>query len=559
MRNPNNPETKFCQGVIEEIKGDPKKATELLEEAFALSPDDFTADALKHLGEEKPGELMTFDELKKRITIHEYFPKDWIRMPRFVNSVANYDDNVAKLAGYEIMFDSLINRVRALSDASAEEVNELIEKDFQTFSTTMFKEMQAGMNPLSKTALYISTVIIKEHADWAQQLGNGRLQLQERIEAMRKAIVTRNPNDKCEAMERKDNAYMEAINPVIDSFFKENLERMRQLLNAHCTWRPYLVGNPKNTVLTELLSLTESYIEMHREAVSTFVLWAPSCKPPKRDGVYPVPEPEIPNLLCKAKVSLPAGKEAMDLSTSTADNPLPNPFGITPSKSNPMPNVMLTYGLNPRVVGEPGKHNRPYAKVSGGNVSASFHTAADEELTPLTKISDPLTPLDPTLLPPNKKAAAELENQSDAAISRNLLKQYSQRPCNEKKKFVLGIASLEFEVMIAWDPMKNEWVKLPDDATLDDYKDSYLQFVASTMSPEAEAKMPDAYDAKKPFILGVGTLEIEDLPTPPAPAPPKQAAERQIGQIVKDGIRTVIVNGLDAGIRVGQAIRALFD
>ena len=80
-RNPKNPETKLCQGVIEELRGDPKKAADNYVESFEDAPNPFTEKMTENVKAESRLENIDFEKLKKRIAIYEYFKKDWIPFP----------------------------------------------------------------------------------------------------------------------------------------------------------------------------------------------------------------------------------------------------------------------------------------------------------------------------------------------------------------------------------------------------------------------------------------------------------------------------------------------
>ncbi|HUC81335.1 MAG TPA: tetratricopeptide repeat protein [Flavisolibacter sp.] len=551
IRNPNNPETKICQGVIHELQGDPQKALEAYKEAFELSPNGFTTDLMKNAGDENKWQTVDFEKLKSNITIHEYFSRKWIAVPKLADNVSSFNNDAAIQRGYEEMFEKLTATLDSLNEGSIQDFTQLADQDLKTFVGTMMAETQKGINVMSKAAAYIDMIMQIYIADWHSRFMQEHLELKMKIEEDRKQMTASKPGERCEAMDRKANAFMEHINPIIRKFHAEKIEELRVWLNAYCTWAPYVVGNPKNMVLNRCLNWTAMLARMYANAVADQVTIAPVCKYQAGDGSTFVPVPEIPSIHCKTPVKMPLGMKDIQLTAETI-NLNANQWGIAKASNTPMPNLTLSFGLNRGLIGEPGKFGRPFAKAGGGGLSFSGHNASDDELTPLTKIQDQLTPLDPMLLPEQKRERVQdMQAKKDAELSKKLLEQFTSKDCNTKPTYITKIGPVAF---VEWDAKKGEWVEVPEPVSGEN--DPYIlgvgfvEFVDNRSTGKQGEKTFDA-------VTGVSLIEIVDAPS--ANTSSRQMIQQQISNTLKSGLQAVISNGLGAASSVANTIRNLFD
>lgn len=550
IRNTNNPETKICQGVIHELQGDPQKAAEAYKEAFELSPIGIIIDLMKNAGAENEWQKVDFDKLKSRITIHEYFPKNWIQVPKLVDDVSYFSNNAAIQRGYEKMFERLTATLDSMTEGSSQELSALADQGMKTFVNTLMAENQKGINVMSKAAAYIDMIMQVYFADWHQHYRQEHLELKMKIDQVRNEMTASKPGEKCEATDRKANAFMEYINPIIRKFHSEKIEEMRVWLNAQCTWAPYVVGNPKNVVLNRCLNWTAALAGMYSAAVSDQVAESSTCKTQSGDGETPVATPEIPSIHCKAAVKLPTGMNKIQLSAESI-NLDANQWGIKQSANAPMPNLTLSFGVSKGLIGEPGKYGRPFAKAGGGGLSFSGHTADGDELAALPKILDELTPLDPMLLPEQKREKIQdVQAKADAALSRKVLEQLTSRDCNAKPKYITGIGPVSF---VEWDASKGQWVELPESGSNENQP--YILGVTMVELIDNNSVGKRGEEALK-TVMGVGLIELIDAP---AAVSSRQLIQQQISNTLKGGLQAVISNGLDVANRTGSVIRNLFE
>lgn len=559
IRNPNNPETNICQGVIHELQGDPQKAIEAYKEAFELSPNGMIIDLMKNGGAENEWQKVNFEKLKSRITIHEYFPKNWIQLPKFVDDVAYYSSNASIQESYDQMLDTLVATLTQMNEGAGQDLAALADKDMKTFVNTLMAETQKGINVMSKIAAYIDKILEGYIAEWHRRYLQESMELKLKIDEVRKQMTAMKPGEKCQATDRKRNAFMEHINPIVRKFHAQKIEEFRVWLNAYCTWVPYVVGNPKNGALVRCLSWVTLFAGMHTSAIDDQQVESPTCKPPSDVVAIPVALPEIPSIHCKSPVKMPLGLKDIQL-TAESINLDANQWGIKQSTTSPMPNLRLSFGVSKGVIGEPGKFGCPFAKAGGGVLSFSGHSARGDELTPLpnvkdelaplSKILDELMPLDPTLLRNEKRAKLQdMQAKADAEITRKLLEQLTSRNCDAKPKYITKIGPVS---LVEWNAAKGKWVEVPETGSKDE--DPYILSVGFV---EFVDDGPTKSPSKEAAITSVELIEVVDAPTTKASM--QQMVQQQVTNTIKSGLQAVISNGLDVVSRAANSSRNLFD
>ena len=142
--NPNHPESKETEGVIEESTGDPKKAAEDYQESMENAINPFTEQLIKNNKGQTRSPELDYEKLKKSITIYEYFPKDWIKIPVLSDNVSGYERDMQVKNGYSKMIDDLEDKLDALKEASENEANVLMDKGEDAFVKEMMKEFGWG-------------------------------------------------------------------------------------------------------------------------------------------------------------------------------------------------------------------------------------------------------------------------------------------------------------------------------------------------------------------------------------------------------------------------------
>jgi Flp pilus assembly protein TadD len=534
VRNPNNPETKLCRGVIEELKGDPKKATDNYVESFEDAPNPFTENLAKNVKAEGRLEKIDFEKLKSRIIIYEYFKKDWIKIPALSDNVSAYEANMNIKNGFKKMFEDLDKKIEEMVEASNAEVDALIDKGVTEFAETMMKESMKGLSMMSMPAVYVQKILQAHIAKWTEDYVREGSALMEKINAQKIVMTKIGNNDKCPDHDRKNNEFLAYANPLIRKFQAKKIEEARVWLNAFCTWSWYIAGNPKNSIMTQCIAWTGFIAEMYEAAIENQFAIAKSCVNQNSFGVTYTPAPAIPNFTCPAVVSIPFGLDELRLNADAVnfDN---NDWNIKQAEGAAIPNVTLSFGADKNDITEPGKYGNPYVKTGNGSINTSG-IGSEEELTPLSKIMDDLTPLskipldelaplNPALLDADKKLSSKDYNKiRNAELTRKLLNEMMKTKCpgelpvkkTRKPKFEVGLGELVlepiFEVGLGelelWDEEMQAWVNSKGEYRVE------------------------------------GILELPPM---------------AIGDIETNGLQTAINNGLEAIGKVKNFIKGLFD
>ena len=226
-RNPKNPETKLCRGVIEELRGDPKKAADNYVESFEQMQDPFTENMAKNVKAEGRLEKLDFDKLKKRIAIHEYFKKDWIKVPQLADNVSAYTQNMSIVNGYSAMFTELEDKIEAMVEASNTEIEALADIDINYAANAMKTESMKGLSMMSMPAVYIQRILQPYIYKWTEKYAWEQRELMEKIKEQRSIITKSGENDKCADYDRKNNEFLAYANPLVRKFHATKIEEAR--------------------------------------------------------------------------------------------------------------------------------------------------------------------------------------------------------------------------------------------------------------------------------------------------------------------------------------------
>lgn len=433
--NPNHPEAKETEGVIEETKGNTDKATDDYIKAMENAVSPFTEILMKNNNGQNKLDKLDFEKLKRSITIYEYFKKDWIKIPVLEDDVAAYEKNMSIKNGYSKMFEQLKNTIDTLAEASSAEVEALMEKGQNEFVKTMKKENIKGLNRMSKPAVTVMKVLQVYLAKWMLDYTKENSQLMDNINAQKIEMTKSGENDKCPDFNRKNNLFLTYANPLIRSFHENKIEEFRTWLNAFCTWSWHITGNPKNTIMSACIGWTGAITEMYQNAIEAQYAIAKSCVKQNGDGVIITPPPDIPNFSCPSVVRVPVGADWQQLSNA-ANNFDINSLGAKQNANNPIPNQSTVYTADQNTIAEPGKD--PSTKTANGSMSPG--TINDDEMTPLSKIPlDDLTPLskipldDLTPLPKIPDELTPLPDIPKNKLAKELLKKMMTADCKDIK------------------------------------------------------------------------------------------------------------------------------
>jgi tetratricopeptide (TPR) repeat protein/translation elongation factor P/translation initiation factor 5A len=378
--NPFHPEAKVCGGLIEEINGDPIKATKDYTEAMENAPNPVIEKILKNKTGDNSFDKIDFEKLKRSITIYEYFPKDWIKIPKLSDNVSGYENDMRIQNGNDKMIEELKDKIETLSDASLAEVNSLMEKGEDAFVSTMANESMKGLNVMSRTAVTVEMILQIYIAKWMKDYVYEGDALHQKINAARITMTKIADNDKCPDFDRKNNEFLAYANPLVREFHAKKIDEFRIWLNAFCTWSWYIVGNPKNTIMTACIGWTAALAGFYENAIDDQEAIAKSCVKQNGDGKTFVPTPNIPNFSCPTIVRIPMGKDWQELG-SAVKNFDANSLGIKSNPSNPIPNNSIAFGGSAKSIAQPGK--APFTKTANGSILPGMINETDDELAPL--------------------------------------------------------------------------------------------------------------------------------------------------------------------------------
>ena len=434
--NPNHPEARETEGVIEEVNGNNDKATEDYIKAMENAINPFTEILIKNNNGQSKLDKIDFEKLKRSITIYEYFPKDWIKIPVLYDNVSAYENNMSIKNGFTKMFEELDANIEAMTEASNAEVAALMEKGEKEFVETMAKENIKGVNMMSKPAVIVQNILQAYLNKWMGDYTKQGGQLMENINTKHMEMTKSGNNDKCPDFDRKNNEFLVYANPLIRNFYAKKIEEFRMWLNAFCTWSWYITGNPKNTIRTTCIAWTAAITGMYEAAIHDQYAIEKSCVKQNGDGVTIVPVPAIPNFTCPAIVSIPVGADWQQLSNA-AKNFDNNTSGTKQNAKNAVPNGSTAYGADGNTIAQAGRD--PFTKTANGSITPGMIN--DNELTPLSKIPlDDLTPLpkipldDLTPLPKiSPDDLTPLPDLRKSKLAKELLKKMMEGDCKNVK------------------------------------------------------------------------------------------------------------------------------
>lgn len=525
-RNPAHVEARICAGVLKEAEGDPTSAIKNYETAFEEIPNSFSEKTVKNIQTKSPVETIDYKKLISEITIYEYFKKEWSRVPSFENTIAAYEKNQGQKDAYEKMYKSIYAEVKEITEQSAKEITKLHEKGEEEFVKIMAKENLKGINMMSNTAVYITTILLNEQKRMTLANQEEDIKLRKFINEQMKIRNSVSSNPKCNEYEEKANQFMQAVNPRLKEHWEKRLEEFRIWLNAWCTWRWYITGNTKNSVTVELTNWINGFVDIHSAALREMKTEAPHCRATGTVYTAAIKKFDIPYFNCPTAVEMPLNTNQLKLSAE-ASSLSKNSFGIE-YNAGTMPNVSLSYSMGKSNITEPGLYGNPYFKTADGNISQSGNSYAnsstDDELVPIIKIPPfELEPLDKKLLPKKPGALSPLDKKAmaEASIYRLLLNKKLTTDCGfkveqgtfqfDEPKFVVDKGELTFEgKTYIYDEKTDNWIE------------------------KEEAK----------FIVGVGELFFEE----PIPQPP----------VKPNMLETVISNGMQMITKIGKNIINLF-
>lgn len=364
--NPYHPEAEQTEGVIDETSGDPSKATDQYVESMENSINPFTEQMIKNNNGQSKFDNIDFEKLKRSITIYEYFPKDWIKIPELSDKVSGYENDMKLKNGYQKMFEDLEAKIDQLNEAAQDELQNLADKGQEAFVEEMKETTMKGLNVMSKPAITIQIVLQNYIAKWESDYIKEHSELLNKINDLQTEMTKHGDNDHCLDFDEKNNSFMDFANPLIREFHARKIEEFRCWLNAFCTWTWYIAGNPKQSTMIQCISWTAAFEKMHQAAIEDQYAEFQTCVNHDGDGRAMITTPEIPNFSCPTIVKMPMGLDFQNLGNATTnfDN---NKFSVKNSGENPIPNNTIAYGADNKSIAEPGPD--PFFKTANGSIA----------------------------------------------------------------------------------------------------------------------------------------------------------------------------------------------
>ena len=533
--NPNHPEAKETEGVIEEVTGNTEKATDDYIKAMenAISP--FTETLIKNNKGQSKLEKIDFEKIKRSITIYEYFPKNWITIPKLSDSVSGYENDMRIKNGYGKMFEELGSKIDALKEGSLQEINALADKGEAAFIKEMAAETQKGYNMMSKPAVTVQKILQIYLSEWMMDYTKEHQEFSEMISKKREEMTKMGKNDKCADMDRKNDAFLQYANPLIREFHAKKIEEFRCWLNAFCTWIWYIAGNPKNTVIVQCISWTAALKELYQDAIEEQKTEWRSCVKHDGDAVADIASPAIPNFTCPTKLSIPMGREWQQLSNS-AKNFDENSLGIKKT-SNPIPNSSTAYTTDHNTIAQAGRD--PFTKTANGSASPGMRN--DDELTPLPKIMDDLTPL-PDIQ--RNKLTKLLLKKMMTADCKNINK-YKQ------PKFEVGLGELIIEDVVPFEVGLGELVVEEPTKKISEIKEEGDVVYVTYDDGSAVVFMEDGGILEIGAPLDRENIGKNKISIKPKPITPDVISKNKIYSELKNAKKQFDANGLQPSISSG--------
>jgi tetratricopeptide (TPR) repeat protein len=547
--NPFNPNAKLCGGLMEELNGDPIKATEMYKEALEDGAIPFTEEMVRNSSRKNDPDEMDFEKIKRSITIHEYFRKDWMKtIPLLSRTVSGYADDYAIQTGYRNMRDSLREKLESIQQVLAAGLEHLADKGEEEFVKEMAKDIQKGLSMMSKPAVIVLRVLHQYETKWVLQFAEDVKKLVAKTDVYKSEFerVTRNlkPGE-CKKYDIAAENYMKTVNPMIRDFYLAKTEQFRQWTNAWITWNWNVAGNPKNSILLQDFGFVGQLAEMYLTAMSAQVIINSSCKPQREPDPRKISQPDIPNFNCPVAIKIPSGSEWMQLSASSKDFDMNSYVKKT---VKPIPHSSISYTVADRI-GQPGFD--PSYMTAHGDMTATYVNPQQKKRADEIQHQANLDMIDATpdfndvRHKNHLEMIRELPYWDDIIAVKALLNKILSAKCGDpskKPRFIIGLGTLTFEG-------PNEVSRIERENGIEiEYEDGSGAFIFNDGSI-MELEAPNTY-----------TVVDDDNPRPVRqPGPPKQTPKLQEFKNYFDtnGLQPTVSNSLqEPGIF--QAIKDLF-
>ncbi len=458
MANPKHPQSRAVIAVVLEKEGKTTEAKKQIEIAQKHNGTAMVDKIKKNNGGENFTNFistMSWEDIKKKISVYEYFPKGWRKT--FVPTQNNLD--------YHLQFFADFGSDQKMRTAFAKKVNELQKAKDKLSDATMNDPSQimktaikmgtANGNVMlmaNRVTATISTAFAKEKKDnWDKKLEG----LQELKKWVERGDFKTTQKMKCPEMkdiiDPENTNRIQMYNPKLLAFVEELEEEYRFYYNAMVTWTLL-----QSTAITKDHAEADAYglIKEYGSNVDAFSLYWKFYHPGPMDCAkgggqvqdvpeYNLPMPEIPKLDCPIVFTVPSGFGS--ITNGSNGFGAANDYGITPNGATPMPNMTASFSTNGNTVGNAGVNNDPHINASPtgaepalGNTNATADDD-DDDVQPLSEIppkpsavnnnwDDDIVPLTPIQTDKQKQA----QRKAAQKATKELIHANSSKNCNEQ-------------------------------------------------------------------------------------------------------------------------------
>ncbi len=468
MHNPQHPQSRLCAAVILEKEGKTAEAKQQIEIAKKFNNTKLTEQINKNSGnQENPIVKMSWEELKKKISVYEFFPKGWRNTYQPKENTLLYNEQFRAdfaadqkmRASFTKKTETLIKAKQKLSDAEMNDANAMMKKAMGMDGKTI---------EFSVTANRVMGTIMQAFAEQRNTIWQKQLKVLANEKTKRETAKIEGlggSNKSCDQMkpfiDKHHQKNMEEYNPTLLNFLTELEEEYRFFYNAMATWT-MLQSNPTNKEAMEIefLGLVKDFgtggngdldLWWKYYSVSPSNCSGSNTPPPPATASVNT-EPEIPNYNCLIIFKIPSGF------SGNSFNKFDNDFGITANNNNSSPSMSTAYGTSGSRIAEPGLMSDSYVNSDGSIIEPSIGTSDDdivyhplytqselesfkEVLYPLPDlpkpsevnsswVDDEVVPL--PYVPTAKEKAAQLKAARD--VVKKLTDEYMSTSCRDEKE-----------------------------------------------------------------------------------------------------------------------------
>lgn len=512
--NPGQPEAQLCGGIIEELTGDPIKANEQYSNAQSLAPNPFTQKIREN---SKSTASLDWDKIRRSIAIYEYFPNNWISLPKITDDVMAFEENLAWQKAFGEMMEQLDKNIDALTDQSQKELDALSDKGDDAFAKEMAGAALKGQSWISKPAAEVLKVLHAyeaqrqlSYADSMSRLINWKAAMRknrdEEINKIYKKISDRNGGN-CKSfkvkLEEIENSYMRTVNGRMRSFLKDYAEMQRQWLNAYVTWSWYVAGNIKNVIMMQGIQSAGYLAGTYRQVVEMMEAMPQHCAVKTNPVTKTLPVPDMPNFTCPAVVSIPGGTEWKQLTATAAGA---DPSGMIKKTKEAIPNLLISYGVGSTIA---QAAMSPSVKTGNGSITPVPGNSYDKPAS---------------ILP---KQAVPQPDERKAKLAKELMQKMMQADCNK-------VRNSKDVVREALEKMRKAAEKMESETDLKELLDKLKEERIRDLTSEAIEKYIQAVNDKDPSHYPKNYSELGEILDKIAKHYPDAMKEVEIGMSTYD-------------------------